>query len=199
MTQAQPDFVIRPAVLCDLPAIKAMHADALRGLTGAYYDDRQINAALGDIGTVDPALVSAGTYFAAVIGDEIIGSGGWGPAGQLLGAGTPNGNDIGAASSAAAIRAIFVCPKHAGKGIARAIMAHVEWRARMAGHETFELLSTLNALPFYVRLGYRPVEAANIQTPDGPLLPAIKMIKGGCAGKMRAGQAADGAAAAQTA
>ena len=57
-------------------------------------------------------------------------------------------------------------------------MAHAEWRAREAGYRVFELMSTLNAMTFYVRLGYRPVEAANLTTPDGPTLPAIKMFKG---------------------
>ena len=100
--ELQPDFSIRPAVMCDLTAIRALHADALRHLSCDYYDERQIDAALRGIGTIDPALISAGTYFVAADGDGLIGSGGWSPAGQLLGCGQPNGNDIGAGSTAAA-------------------------------------------------------------------------------------------------
>lgn len=172
-------FSLRPAVLCDVVVLVALHADALRHLSSAYYDKRQIEAGLRHIGTLDPALIDAGTYFVAVSDDEIIGCGGWMPAGQLVGCGKPNGNDIGAGTNAAAIRSVFVSPAHAGKGIASVIMKHTEAHARAAGYDVFELLSTLNAMTFYVRHQYRPVQAENIEMPGGLILPAIKMLKQG--------------------
>ena len=171
------DFILRQATMMDLPALHALHARAVRSQSRGFYNDRQIDIFLHKIGTLDPQLITAGTYYVIVAEDKIVGSGGWSTGGSVLGSNTSPLTQEVCVPTAAAIRSFFVNPRHARKGIAGILLGNAEQEARRAGFETFELLATLNAVPFYVRHGYHPFEAANLDVGDCPSLPAIKMRK----------------------
>ena len=168
---------IRLAHKGEVSTLAELQATALRQLSASYYDDDQIEECLRSVGTFDPSLIDDGTFYVATLDDEIVGCGGWSPNGQLYGnredwPGHRNGQP-----RTAAIRSIFVRPCFTRRGIARVMTLNAEMRARGGGYYVFELLSTLNALPFYAGLGYRAVEAANIYLPNELVIPAIKMRK----------------------
>ena len=52
------------------------------------------------------------------------------------------------------IAALYVEPKHAGRGVGGALLAHAEAAIRRAGYGVVRLEASRNALPFYLRRGY---------------------------------------------
>src|ERR1043165_7353200 len=71
------DYSIRHASLADREAIQRLIAQSARGLSRAYYDDTQIEAAIATVFGVDTDLIEDGTYFVADSAGELIGCGGW--------------------------------------------------------------------------------------------------------------------------
>ncbi|KMO43727.1 acetyltransferase [Methylobacterium tarhaniae] len=55
------------------------------------------------------------------------------------------------------VRAVFVAPDAQGRGIGRALMAEIERTAQGAGVATLTLQSSLTAVGFHDRLGFRTV------------------------------------------
>ena len=115
---------------------------------------------------MDRELIEAGTYYVAEVDGTLVGSGGW-QAVPLR----PQG------PSCAAIRAIFVHPDWARRGIGRRLVAHAEAAAAQAGFGTFELEASLSGVPLYARLGYREIERYCLAMPDGATLPVVRMKK----------------------
>jgi len=78
---------------------------------------------------------------------------------------------------AARIRAFFVDPSWARRGIGRALLARCEEAARSAGFSRLELLATLPGVPLYTALGYSPIRPAAEPLGEGLTLPALVMGK----------------------
>jgi hypothetical protein len=71
-------FNIRVATSGDVPAIRALIADSVRGLQVNDYTVRQREGALATVFTVDSQLIADGTYFVAFAPDgTLAGCGGW--------------------------------------------------------------------------------------------------------------------------
>jgi GNAT superfamily N-acetyltransferase len=65
---------------------------------------------------------------------------------------------VGTASlEGTAVRTMFVAPDVQRRGIGRRLMAEVERTARDAGVTTLVVQSSVTAVPFYARLGFKPV------------------------------------------
>ena len=79
--------------------------------------------------------------------------------------------------SRARIRAVFVHPEWTRRGIGRRLVTHAETAAARAGFTTFELDATLPGVPLYQSLGYRAVARSGHPTPDGTILPVVRMEK----------------------
>lgn len=62
-----------------------------------------------------------------------------------------NGDD----GRTARISSVFVDPLFCGLGIGRRLLAEVETRARQSGFGQFGISATINAVPFFEKLGYR--------------------------------------------
>ena len=77
----------------------------------------------------------------------------------------------------ARIRAFYVDPNWARKGIVRRIIAACEDALRDAGFDKVELVATLPGEPLYTAMGYSRNERVDIQTADGESLPAFHMSK----------------------
>jgi predicted N-acetyltransferase YhbS len=111
---------------------------------------------------------------------EIVACGGWskrkklftGTAGQAAVEGW-----LDPASEPARIRAMFVHPDHARRGIGRMIVDRAEAEAREAGFAACELMATLPGVPLYAACGYEPVEPATIELPDGVRLECLRMSR----------------------
>jgi len=76
----------------------------------------------------------------------------------------------------ARIRAFFVHPTHARRGLARRIYTECERAARSAGFRRFELMATLPGEPLYLALGFT-VEERVILAPDGVPVPFARMSR----------------------
>jgi GNAT superfamily N-acetyltransferase len=156
---------IRPARAADGPAIEELHRASVRRLAVSYYSPAQIESFLASV-TLDRALVEAGSYYVAELGEALVGSGGW----------MAVRRDPGGAWRAR-IRAIFVHPDWARRGIGRRLVTHAESAAAQSGVTAFELEATLAGVPLYQSLGYREVARYGYATADGATLPVVRMEK----------------------
>jgi len=76
----------------------------------------------------------------------------------------------------ARLRAFFVHPTHARRGLARRIYTECERAGRSAGFRRFELMATLPGEPLCLALGFT-VEERVILTPDGVPVPFARMSR----------------------
>jgi putative intracellular protease/amidase/GNAT superfamily N-acetyltransferase len=158
---ARGPVVLRTATLADVEALSALIPASVRGLSRGDYDDEQIEAALGTAFGVDSQLIRDGTYFVAEVDGEIVGCGGWSRRRTLFGGDRQPGREptlLDPAHEPAKIRAFFVHPEHARRGIGRALLARCEDEAQKAGFSTAEMMATLPGVRLYRALGYSPIE-----------------------------------------
>ena len=71
----------------------------------------------------------------------------------------PDDYDVAEECAAATgeVRAVYVHPDFARRGVGSALLAELERRARDRGFETLVLTASLNAVPFYEHRGYEAV------------------------------------------
>src|SRR5689334_10650716 len=125
-------------------AIKQLIAESARLLSREHYSDKQIEAAIATVFGVDTDLIEDGTYFVAEDAGAMVGCGGWSKRKTLFGGDQYLSRDAGyldPASEPAKIRAFFIHPDHARKGIARAILSRCEEEARAEGFHALELMA----------------------------------------------------------
>ncbi|HSD48151.1 MAG TPA: GNAT family N-acetyltransferase [Pyrinomonadaceae bacterium] len=150
-------YTIRKAKLDDRDRISELIADSARGLSREHYDDAQIEAAIASVFGVDTTLIEDGTYFVVEDEGELAGCGGWSRRKTLFGGdqyATRDVNYIDPETEPARIRAFFVHPAHARKGVAHAILKECEREATADGFRAIELMSTLPGVKFYEACGY---------------------------------------------
>ena len=155
---------IRKATFDDRNKIQQLIAESARGLSREHYDDAQIEAAIATMFGVDTDLIEDGTYFVVESEDELAGCGGWSRRRTLFGGdqyATRDRSYIDPATDPARIRAFFVHPAHARKGVAQTILARCESEAAAHGFHAMELLSTLPGVKFYKACGY--TEQGNVE------------------------------------
>jgi len=175
-------FTIRTATQADIPALHALIERSVRGLQHEY-THAQREGALGHALGLDTQLVEDGTYFIASPNDDpntIAGSGGWSFRQTLFGSDGGPGR-IGAimdpATDSAKIRAIFIDPAWARRGLGTLILHHCEGAARKAGFTRVEMGSTLTGYPLYRAKGYIEQKRVNVPLPNGKTLVIIHMTK----------------------
>ncbi|MDT8070342.1 MAG: GNAT family N-acetyltransferase [Terriglobia bacterium] len=179
-----PQFFLRTACPADIPALHDLIACSVRGLMTGSYTEQQLEASLGLWLGVDSQLVNDGTYFIVETEDNgtrvLVGCGGW------SGRKTPYGSDhrpgredalLDPATDAAKIRAFFVHPNWARRGIGALILDHCERAALGAGFRRCEMGATLSGVPFYRSHGYQSAEQIELPLPNGDTLPILKMVK----------------------
>jgi GNAT superfamily N-acetyltransferase len=175
-------YVIRKANLDDRAAIEDLIAASARRLSLEDYSEQQIEAALGSVFGVDTDLIRDGTYFVVVDSfGMLIGCGGWSKRKTLFGGDRYAGRDEGEldpASEPAKIRAFFVHPDHARKGIGRAILAACESEAAACGFQSLELMATLPGLKLYKACGYEGDERVEYELGNGVRIAFVPMRKG---------------------
>ena len=149
--------MIRLATAADTAVLGGVIAASARGLSAGYYEAEEVEAALCGAFGVDSQLVDDGTYFVATADNAIVGCGGWSRRRTLFGGDAFSARDstpLDPASDAARIRAFFVLPSHARRGIGRAILQRCESDAASMGFLRFALMATLPGVKFYSALGY---------------------------------------------
>lgn len=174
------DYIIRKATLSDRPAIERLIVESAQGLSLEDYTAPQIEAALKTVFGVDTDLILDGTYLVAEQTGELIGCGGWSKRRTLFGGdryGSRDSGELDPTRDAAKIRAFFVHPSHARKGIARAILAACESEARADGFRTLELMATLPGLKLYKACGYLGGERVEYEIAEGVTIEFVPMRK----------------------
>ncbi len=161
-------YQIRKATLEDRAMLEALIARSARELSTRDYTPEQVEGALQGAFGVDTQLIEDGTYFAVESRGAIVGCGGWSRRRTLFG-GDKNtrrdASELNPLRDAAKIRAFFVDPAHARKGVGRMLLEHCEAAARAAGFSRFELMATLPGTRLYKTHGY--IAGAPVQQPVG--------------------------------
>lgn len=179
-------YRLRVARQTDVPAMSALIDASVRGLGPPYYSAAQVEAGLAHVFGVDTQLVADGTYFVI---DAIGAAGGSGPVPPAACGGwsarrTLFGGDqhkrgvddrLDPASEPARIRAFFVHPGHARRGLGRQLFEACERAAVAAGFTAFELMATLPGVPLYEALGFTALEPVPVPTPAGVALDCLRM------------------------
>jgi GNAT superfamily N-acetyltransferase len=185
-TQTASAFTLRLATAADIPALHSLIEASVRGLQARDYTPAQIEGALGTVLGLDTQLIADQTYFVAETFNQdakarqcLAGCGGWSKRKTLFGADRASVREpdlLDPAADAAKVRAIFVHPAYARRGLGSLILATVEAAARAAGFTRYEMGSTLTGVPLYRLKGYVEVERIAVPLPNGEALPVVKMI-----------------------
>jgi len=171
---------IRLATPADLPALGELIPLSVRGLSRGFYSDEQIESAIRHIFGPDTQLIADGTYFVATIGGALVGCGGWSRRRTLFGGDQMKTADdplLDPATEPARVRAFFVHPDWARRGIGGAILAACTKAAGAAGFRHVELVATLPGEPLYRAFGFDVRERFEAPMPDGRALPVVRMTR----------------------
>lgn len=171
---------IRPATESDVPTLRELIALSVRGLQGDYYTVAQMEGALGSVFGVDSQLIADGTYLVVETEGQIAACGGWSKRKTLYGGDQAvNREDslLDPAHDAARIRAFFVHPAFARRGIGTQLLKACEDAACSEGFTRFELASTLPGVPLYSVRGYVAGERYDIPLGNGETLGILQMTK----------------------
>lgn len=171
---------IRMATIDDLPAMRDLMRRAIRQLQRDYLSPAEIVASEAVMG-LDSQLVTDGTYFVALIGDDLAGCGGWSHRATLYGG--DHSRDLreprllDPRTEAARVRAMYTDPAFARRGVGRAILMASEAAARAAGFGAAELMATLAGEPLYRACGYIAVEHITAPPVGAAIVPLVRMRK----------------------
>ena len=172
---------VRLATRTDIPALKHLIHESVRGLSATYYSPQQIESALQHVFGVDTQLINDETYFIAEDETQIAGAGGWSKRKTVFGGDQSKSSRVDSllepSSEPARIRAFYIHPGWSRRGIGSLLLQACEDAARAAGFRRVELASTLPGVPFYLSRGYEKHEEIPINMKDGELLVTIRMSK----------------------
>src|SRR5262245_53593524 len=128
---------IRAAALADAQRIHELHLSSVRTLCAPHYEPHAVD---GWLNKRSPKAylrsIESSAIFVAEMDSKIVGFG---------------------ESTAGEVLAVFVDPGYAGRGIGTALLRHA-LRFAQAEQNPVRVESTLNAVPFYERFGFRMVE-----------------------------------------
>jgi N-acetylglutamate synthase-like GNAT family acetyltransferase len=174
------DYIIRKATLDDRPAITDLIKVSARHLSRADYSDQQVEGAIATVFGVDTKLILDGTYFVAESAGELIGCGGWSKRRTLFGGDqytSRDASELDPKAEPAKIRAFFIHPEQARKGVARAILQTCEAAARASGFQALELMSTLPGIKLYRACGYEGSDRVELEVGSGVSIGLVPMRK----------------------
>ncbi|HUB83106.1 MAG TPA: GNAT family N-acetyltransferase [Bryobacteraceae bacterium] len=172
--------VIRVATWADVPALQDLIGASVTRLQSEDYSEAQRTGALGSIFGVDPALIEDGTYFVAEWEERIVACGGWSRRGTPFGSDRSPARDdrvLDPLHDAARIRALFVHPDFARRGLGTAILEACERAAAEARFQCLELTATLTGIKLFRLHGFVPAEEITLRLGNGETLPVIRMTK----------------------
>lgn len=175
------EYRLRIAAPDDADQMSALIAHSVRGLASGIYTEAQIERSIQTVFGVDHQLIADETYFVAEAEGRILGCGGWSKRRTLYGASDYDASRdpelLDPAIDSAKIRAFFIHPDAARKGIGRAILERCEAEAKAHGFASAEMMSTLPGVPLYEACGYQKHESVGVPVGDGFEIECICMRK----------------------
>ena len=176
------DLTIRLATADDVSALQELIPASVRALSRDVYGPTQIESAIRFVFGVDTQLIADGTYFVAVSTDDaLVGCGGWSRRRTLYGGDQRKAQDdalLDPLTDAARIRAFFVHPDWARRGVGSRLLAACVDAARAAGFRRLTLVATLPGEPLYQTLGFVVTRRFEDVLPDGVRIPFVEMARG---------------------
>ena len=191
----QTNIRLRLAVPEDVPVLRELIDASARGLQTQDYTPAQIEGALKTVFGVDSQLIADGTYIVAQPEPNaiertgakhaqtelmIVGCGGWSKRKTLYGSDHWTGREdalLDPLCDAAKIRAFFIHPAWARRGVGGMILQACKDAARAAGFTRFEMGATLTGAKLFGVKGYVAVRPISIPLVNGESLPVIHMEK----------------------
>ncbi len=169
---------MRVATTGDIPALAELIGRSARVLSRGHYTEVETESASQHVFGVDSMLIADRSYFIAELDGSLAGCGGWSRRRTLYGGDQrPVGSDdlLDPARDPARIRAFFVAPESARRGVGRRLLDECIKEAARAGFLSLELMATLPGVPFYSALGFDRVEEITDTVPDGITLRFVRM------------------------
>ncbi len=159
-------MLVRVAGDQDFQTIHALLKRSYPVLMKPAYAPDVLSAALPLMTQANPDLITSGSYYVAENGGVIVGCGGW----------TWTAPGTGAASEGLVpARHFAVDPEHMSNGVGRAIFERCRADALVAGATRIQSLSSLNAEPFYERMGLRRLNLTELPIGEGVGFPVVLM------------------------
>lgn len=149
---------VRKAETEDAEAVSRVRREAMRAKASGSYTPEQIEAWIGGRGSQDwlYAMTDGGeTLFVAEVSGRIVGF---------------------ASLKDDEVMAVYAAPD-APPGAGSALLAAVEAEARARGIDRLQLMSTLNAVGFYEKQGYRRIGEAEFPMAGGVRIRMVEMDK----------------------
>jgi N-acetylglutamate synthase-like GNAT family acetyltransferase len=191
---------IRKAQVADVAALTRLIETSVRELQAEDYTQAQMEGALESVFGVDSKLIEDGTYLVAeaktldVLPDTsettrgknsgsewvIAGCGGWSKRKTLYGSDHWAGREdtlLDPKRDAAKIRAFFIHPQWARRGVGSKILEACETAAREAGFTSYEMGATLTGAKLFGAKGYIAVQNIEVPLNNGLSLTVIRMAK----------------------
>jgi putative acetyltransferase len=154
-----PTFAVRPAEDADLPGIHEVHVRSIRELARGHYSADEVEAWAGRL----PPGIHAQALREHVCEVAVDDSGVLGFAEVDVARGE--------------VRAVYVHPAAARRGVGTLLLARVEERARAAGLTRLVLDASLNAVPFYEHGGFTSDRPATHALEGGGAIRCVRMSK----------------------
>ena len=187
------EIQVRIAIAADIPVLRSLIEQSVRKLQAQDYTPEQLEAALQTVFGVDSQLIADETYLVAealqtagsgnmVAGTNpvIAGCGGWSKRRTLYGGDRWRERQddlLDPEKDAAKIRAFFIHPDWARRGVGTVILTACENAARAAGFSRFEMGATLTGEKFFRERGYVALERMEIPLERSVTLPIVHMVK----------------------
>jgi GNAT superfamily N-acetyltransferase len=152
---------------------------SIRHFFPLYYNEAQTEASLLYVGVPDRDLIDDGTYYVGEDDGGLVACGGWSKRDKLYSGSNTAGDSrlLDPATEAAHIRAMFVRPDWARRGLGRRIIEASEAAAKAQGFATMSLMATLPGESLYAACGFCELERTDVITPNGTPLPCVAMNK----------------------
>jgi GNAT superfamily N-acetyltransferase len=191
----QANIHLRLAIPEDVEVLRELIDASVRGLQAQDYSPAQVEGALETVFGVDSQLIADGTYIVAEAVPKgtdqqqerngkalplIVGCGGWSKRKTLYGGDRWTGREdalLNPIRDAAKIRAFFIHPQWARRGIGTLLLDACENAAKAAGFTRFEMGATLTGAKLFATRGYLAVKPISIPLVNGESLPVIHMEK----------------------
>jgi GNAT superfamily N-acetyltransferase len=169
---------LRIAVAADIPELERLIERSGIALSAGFYTEAQAAAVTRHVFGVDTQLIDDGSYYLIEQDGVTVACGGWSARRTLFGADrTKTGPDprLDPATEPARIRAFFVDPALARRGLGRRLIEHCTAAAVAAGFRSLELAATMPGVPLYLASGFAIVDEFTITLPGEVIVPLARM------------------------
>jgi GNAT superfamily N-acetyltransferase len=158
---------LRRAGPADLSVVDRLLGRSYPRLLAQDYPPSTLVLAVPRFARAQPALLASGRYFLAedALGN-VLAAGGWSR-------GDPGGGPV--ADATGHVRHVATDPSVARQGVGRMLMARVTEDARSAGVRWLHCLSTKTAVPFYQKIGFEALGAAELSLGSGIGFAVMRM------------------------